>query len=157
MTNEQMWGYPSQCLNTMVGIRNAQLTRFQAMSREICEKMATLKLSQQLPEHRFVADPDDYDDEWEFDPVGYELFQGMHLDDCPPTSYIPHHRIPPAAFHGPTPSRSVGTVVPSSNVAPSVASTGPVLRFTGFTAPAGFFTCAGLTSEAISDPFDDVP
>lgn len=74
MTDEQMWGCQSQCLNAvrlgfvlmsfncpvcpvivaclmltfyfsqMVGIRNAQMVRFQAMSREICEKTATLEL-----------------------------------------------------------------------------------------------------------------
>ncbi|CAL2271070.1 unnamed protein product [Prunus armeniaca] len=81
----------------------------------------------------------------------------MHLDDRPPTGYIPHHRIPPAAFHGPTPSGLVGTIVHSANVASSIASTGPVLRFTGFTSPAGFSTCAGPTSKAIPDPFDDAP
>ncbi|CAL9018254.1 unnamed protein product, partial [Prunus brigantina] len=34
---------------------------------------------------------------------------------------------------------------------------GPVLGFIGFTSPAGFSTCAGPTSEAIPDPFDDAP
>ncbi|CAL2253863.1 unnamed protein product [Prunus armeniaca] len=50
---------------------------------------------------------------------------------------------------------SVGTVVPSGNVASSIVSTGPVLGFTGFTSPVGFSTCAGPTSEAVPDPFDD--
>lgn len=104
-----------------------------------------------------MAGPDDYDDELEFDLAGYELFQGMHPDDRPLTGYIPHRRTPPAAFHRPTPSGSVGTVVPSANVVSSIASTGPVLGFTGFTSPAGFSTCAGPTSKAVLDPFDDAP
>ncbi|CAL2274046.1 unnamed protein product [Prunus armeniaca] len=33
---------------------------------------------QQHPEHRFVGDPDDYDNELGFDPTRYELFQGMY-------------------------------------------------------------------------------
>ncbi|KAI5352797.1 hypothetical protein L3X38_005689 [Prunus dulcis] len=66
-------------------------------------------------------------------------------------------KTPPAAFHGPTPSGSVGTVVHNANVASSIASTRPILGFTGFTLPAGFFTCAGPTSEVVPDPFDDAP
>ncbi|CAL8091935.1 unnamed protein product [Prunus armeniaca] len=97
------------------------------------------------------------DDELEFDPAGYKLFQGMHPDDRTPTGYIPHRRIPPATFHGPTPSGSIGTVVRRANVASSIASARPVLGFTGFTSHARFSTCAGLTSEAIPDPFDDAP
>ncbi|CAL8150909.1 unnamed protein product [Prunus armeniaca] len=50
---------------------------------------------------------------------------------------------------------SVGTVVPGANVASSIVSTGPVLGFTGFTSPVGFSTCAGPTSEAVPNPFDD--
>ncbi|CAL8169969.1 unnamed protein product [Prunus armeniaca] len=168
------------------------MARFQAMSREICEKTATLELSgkrikecetkleqqrgelrtlksgqstvlmevdrlkkelveatrnrdeeyqantkhirvevarqfrygwvqgQQLPEHRFVVGPDDYDDELGFDPAGYELFEGMHLKDRPPADYIPYRR---------TSSGSVGTIVPSSKVGSSIASTGHVLGF----------------------------
>ncbi|CAL8992345.1 unnamed protein product [Prunus brigantina] len=191
----------------MAGIRNAQMARFQVMSREICEKTANLELSgkrikeceteleqqrgelrtlksgrstvlmevdrlkkelveaarnkdeeyqantkqirielarqfrygwvqgQLLLEHRFVVGPDDYDDELGFDPAGYELFEGMH------------RWTPPAAFYGPAPSGSIGTIVPSSNVGSSIASTGPVLGFTGFTSSAGFSTCAGPTSE----------
>ncbi|CAL8152748.1 unnamed protein product [Prunus armeniaca] len=44
--DEHMWGYQSQCLNAMIGIRKAQMARFQAMSREICEKRATIELSE---------------------------------------------------------------------------------------------------------------
>ncbi|CAL8112620.1 unnamed protein product [Prunus armeniaca] len=82
---------------------------------------------------------------WNLTSLAMNFFRGMHPDDRPPTGYIPHRRIPPAAFHGPTPSGSVGTVVPSANVASSIASTGPVLGFMGFTSPAGFSTCNGLT------------
>ncbi|KAL6296960.1 hypothetical protein ACE6H2_005102 [Prunus campanulata] len=110
---------------------------------------------QQLPEHRFVGDPDDYDDELEFDPAGYELFQGMHPNDRPPTDYIPHRRTPQAAFYGPAPSESVGIdVAPNAS---SIANTEPVLGFTGFTSPAGFSTCIGPTSGAVSNPLDNAP
>ncbi|KAI5349294.1 hypothetical protein L3X38_002181 [Prunus dulcis] len=108
--------------------------------------------SQQQPEHWFLAGPDDYDNELESDPDGYELFLGMHPDDSPPTGYIPHHRTTLAAFH---PSKSVGTVVSSANVTSSIPSTWPVLVFTGFTSSAGFSTCVGPTSETILDPLDD--
>lgn len=108
---------------------------------------------QQLPEHRFVGDLDDYDDELGFDPAGYELFQGMHPDDCLPTNYLPYRRTPPTAFHGPAPSGSVGTIVPNAapNIASSIARTRHVLGFTGFTSPAVFSACARPTSEAVPD------
>ncbi|CAL9015252.1 unnamed protein product [Prunus brigantina] len=50
---------------------------------------------------------------------------------------------------------SVGIIVPSSNVGSSIANTGPVLGFTGFTSSAGFSTCAEPTLEVVPDPFDD--
>ncbi|CAL9024427.1 unnamed protein product [Prunus brigantina] len=71
----------------------------------------------------------------------------MHPEDHPPVDYVPHHWTPPAAFYGPAPSGSVGTIVPSSNVGSSIANTRPVLGFTGFTSSAGFSTCAGPTSK----------
>ncbi|CAL2271071.1 unnamed protein product [Prunus armeniaca] len=39
-----VWAHPMYLLR-MVGIRNTQMTRFQAVSRQICEKMGTLELS----------------------------------------------------------------------------------------------------------------
>ncbi|KAI5318460.1 hypothetical protein L3X38_038168 [Prunus dulcis] len=70
MTDEQMWGYQSQCLNAMVGIHNGQMARFQAMSCEIYEKTATLELSgkrikeceTELEQQELV---DDYEDDYE--------------------------------------------------------------------------------------------
>ncbi|KAI5317944.1 hypothetical protein L3X38_037651 [Prunus dulcis] len=86
------------------GARNRD-EEYQANTKQIRFEMARQfqygwVQGQQPSEHRFVAGPDDYDDELEFDPAGYELFQGMHRDDRPPTGYIPHRRIPLAALHG---------------------------------------------------------
>lgn len=83
----------------------------------------------------------------------------MHLDDHPPTDYLPNYRTPPTAFHGSmtAPFGSVGNDVlgAAPNVASSIASPRPILGFTGFTSPVGFSTCAGPILEAVPDPFDD--
>lgn len=97
----------------LVDVARNRDDEYQANTKQIRVEMARQfrygwVQGQQLPEHRFVGDPDDYDNELEFDPAGYELFQGMHPDDRPLTDYIPHRRTLTAAFHGPTSSGSIG-------------------------------------------------